>query len=71
MLNLENSFFGLPKHYKRGVSANFCVFVVEREEKGNKIMITVSGFGFLSKKWPFRDEKTVFQKMGLLKPRFL
>ena len=34
-LNFENSLFlGLLKHYKIGVSANFCVFLVVREEKG-------------------------------------
>ena len=52
------NFFGLPKHYKnRGFSKFLVFFVVEREEKNQKIMITeISGFGFfLSNKWPFRD----------------
>ena len=36
-LNLEKLiFWGLQKHYKIGVSANFGVFVVEREEKDKK-----------------------------------
>ena len=36
---------------KIGVSANFCVFLVVREEKGKKTMITgISGFGFFCPK---------------------
>ena len=33
----------------------FGVFVVEREEKGRKMITGISGFGFFVPKWPFRD----------------
>ena len=57
-LNFENYlFFGLLKHYKIGVSANFCVFVVEREEKGKKNDSWNFRIVFFFQKWPFRDAK--------------
>ena len=38
-------------------------FVVEREEKGPKKMITgISGFVFFVQKWPFRDSKLFSKK---------
>ena len=63
-------FLGLLKHYKIGVSADVCVFVVEREEKGKKMITGISGFGFFVQKWPFRDAQLLF-KNNLLKPLFL
>ena len=51
------SFLGLLKHYKIGVSADFCVFCFWKRKKGKKKMITgISEFGvFFVQKWPFRD----------------
>ena len=66
------SFLGLPKHYKnRGFSYFWCFLVVEREEKGNKVITEISGFGFfLSKNGRFVTQSH-FPKNVLLKPLFL
>ena len=49
-LNLENSFFRFAKTLKIGVSAKFCVFLVEKQKNRQNTMGTgVSGFGFCPK----------------------
>ena len=64
-LDFENCLLlGLIKHYRNRVSAEFCVFVVEREKNRLQKMITgISGFGFcLSKNGCFVTH-ICFQKM--------
>ena len=50
------------KHYiKIGNSVNFCVFVVERKEKGKKKLEFLDLVVFVQK-WPFRDAKLFSKK---------
>ena len=74
-LNFEKYLFrGFAKNtIKIGVSANFGVFVVEREEKGkkNKMITGISGFGFFIQKWPFRDAKLFSKKWVAETPIFI
>ena len=62
------NFLGLLKHYKIVVSANFGVFVVEREKRAKKMITGIPGFGFfLSKNGRFVTHNC-FSKNALLKP---
>ena len=63
-LTLEKSpFLGLLKHYKIWVSANFCVFLVEREKNQQKKIDNWNfWFCFLVQKSPFRDAHLSFKK---------